>query len=34
MVWLTFLGADSCEGYEESCSIFLLISRNMGKSLV
>jgi hypothetical protein len=34
MVWLTSLGADCCEGCEESCSIFLWDSRNMGQSLV
>jgi hypothetical protein len=34
MVWLTLLGADCCEGYMESCSIFLFYARNMGQSFV
>jgi hypothetical protein len=34
MVWLTSLDANCCEGYLESCSIFLLDSRNMGQSFV
>jgi hypothetical protein len=34
MVWLTPLGANYCEGYVESCSIFLFNSKKMGQSLV
>jgi hypothetical protein len=34
MVWLTSLDADCYGGCLESCSIFLLDSRNMGHSLV
>jgi hypothetical protein len=34
MVWLTSLGANCCEGFAESCSIFLFDSRKMGQSLV
>jgi hypothetical protein len=34
MVWLTSLDADCCRGYLESCSIFLLDSRNMGHSFM
>jgi hypothetical protein len=31
MVWLTSLDIDCCGGCLESCSIFLLDSRNMGQ---
>jgi hypothetical protein len=34
MAWLTSLGADCCGGCLESCSIFLLDSRNLGQSCV
>jgi hypothetical protein len=34
MVWLTSLDDDCCEGCLNSCSIFLLDSRNMGQSFV
>jgi hypothetical protein len=34
MVWLTSLADDCCEGFVESCSIFLFDSRKMGQSLV
>jgi hypothetical protein len=34
MVWLTTLGAGCCGGCLESCSIFLLDSKNMGQSFV
>jgi hypothetical protein len=34
MVWLTSRSADCCDGFAESCSIFLFDSRKMGQSLV